>query len=262
MLLRTFSISLVFLIFGVAQDFPSLDINRDDTRITVTNFAPGSQGARSVPRNPNCREGFNTAVFYGPVEGFVETISQDAKLLSSVVIIETPNPQEGEDNSEQDRVELFNANLTFGRPPCIETREDLDEPIRLEQGRTTIFGSSLILEPEENIGDMTGPIELNRAAQGDSPALSADADEMAFNFDTEISVLKGNITVTSEDRVSNADELEFDEANGVAIMRGNPARSTQGSDFVEGNVIKYFLNNNDVVVIGGISGEINVDLED
>ncbi len=251
----------ILLLASQAQtnNAPKLDINRNDTQLTVSNLSLGSDGAKTYLSNRNCKEGFVSNIFYGPAEGFVETLSRDAKLISSVVIIETPD---NEDSENEERVELYNAqNLTFSRPRCIEEEERLDDPIRLEQGRTTILGESLILEPDNNVGDMKGPITLERAAEGESPSLSANSDELQFDFDTDLSTLSGNVTVTSEDRVSTADVLEYDEANGVAIMRGNPARSTQGEDFVEGTVIKYFLNNNDVMVIGGINGEIEVELD-
>lgn len=259
---QTFFVALsCFLAFVIAQK-STLDINRDDTKITITNNAPSSDGARSIFKLTQCKDGFTSTIFYGPVEGFVETLTQEARLISSVVVVEAPTDNADEENTEQDRVELYNANLTFGRPPCIDTEETSEDPIRLEQGRSVIFGERLVLEPEENVGDMSGPVKLEREAEGESPALSADADSLKFNFDTEISTFQGNITVTSEDRVSKADELEFDEVNGIAIMKGSPATSTQGNDSVQGEVIKYFLNNNDVVVIGGISGEIEVELDE
>lgn len=256
-------IAVVTILFIITRaqtsNAPKLDIDRDDTQITVTNLSLGSEGAKTYLSNRNCKEGFKTSIFYGPVEGFVETLSEGAKLLSSMVVIETPDTETADN---KDRVQLYNAsNVSFSRPRCIEEEERLDDPIRLEQGRTTILGESLVLEPDDNVGDMRGPITLERAAEGESPSLSAQSDELQFDFDTDLSTLSGNVTITSEDRVSTADVLEYDEANGVAIMRGNPARSTQGDDFVEGSVIRYFLNNNDVMVVGGINGEIEVDLD-
>lgn len=243
----------------LAQNNPTVSIKRDNTNIVITNLAPRSEGARTLPRNPNCKEGFDTGIFYGPVEGFVETLSQEAKLISTVVITEKPSGSN--DSEEAERVELFNADVTFNRPGCPEeiTRNP-DTNITLEQGRTTVTGKSMVLEPKENVGNMKGPVLLNRASAGDSPALEASSEELDFDFDTDTSVLKGNVTVSSEDRSSQADELEYDEANAIAIMRGSPAISTDSEGSVQGDIIIYYLDTNDVVVKGSLAGEINVDL--
>jgi lipopolysaccharide export system protein LptA len=251
------------LAFVLAQStLPTVSIKRDDTNIIITNRDP-SIDAVSRLGNKNCIEEKRLSVFYGPNSGFVETITNEAKLTSSIVFIEEPNSDEKDEDKKT--LEMFGGSLEFAdrraeKPLCPETIERSTEAtVTLEQGRTTVKGVKFFLDEGTNIGTMDGPIDLQRQADGDSPSLNAKADKLDFNVDTDLSTLSGNVTVTSEDRVSTADELEFDEKNGIAIMKGSPARSTQGNDFVEGEVIKYFLNNNDVVVIGGIAGEIEVD---
>ena len=263
MLKRLLATSLFFLIICSAQEgnrnIPTITIDRDDALIVIRNLTPNSDGGRTLPNLQRCNEEFNLGIYYGPAGDNVETTTDDTKIISQVVVTETPK---NEESGQQTRLEFYNETLTFGRPPCIESSEVVNENIRIEQGRSIILGSRLFLEADAEIGDMEGPISLERAAEGDSPALNAESDALQFNFDTEISTFSGNVKVTSEDRVSTADEFEFDEANGIALMRGSPARSTQGSDFVQGEVIKYFLNNNDVVVVGGISGEFDVNLDE
>lgn len=241
------------------QSFSGVEVivPRDDTEITVRNLDEG-EAARTYLNNKNCKEGFSTSIFYGPAEGFVNTLSEDAVLTSSVVFIETP---EGEGGEERERVELFNAELTFNRPRCAEEiTPQPGEKVRLEQGRTTVEGDSFVLEPKEDIGTMSGPVSLNRAADGDSPALQATSETLRYNFDTEKSVLTGGVQVTSEDRISEAEELEYDEENSVAVMRGSPARSTQGTDVVEGDTIIYYLDLNDVLVKGSVEATLEIDL--
>lgn len=256
-------IGLLFLLLAlvIAQNgnLPTVSIKRDDTDIVITNRDP-SADARSPLRNPNCKEGFRQSIFYGPNPGFVETITNETKLTSAIVIVDSPDT---EDNTNKDTLELFGGTLSFNRPRCPENIERSSEPsVTLEQGRTTAKGVRFFLDQGTNIGTMDGPVNLLRAAEGDSPGLSADAEKLEFNVDTDISTLSGNVTVTSEDRVSNADELEYDEKNGIAIMKGNPAKSTKGTDFVQGKLIKYYLNSNDVVVIGNIAGEIEIDTKE
>jgi lipopolysaccharide export system protein LptA len=72
--------------------------------------------------------------------------------------------------------------------------------------------------------------------------------------------------VTSEGRVSVATTLEYNEEEGIAILRGDrdkniPAKSTKGSDVLQGYTIIYYLDTNDVVVQGDVQGDIEVDLE-
>ncbi|MCA9839973.1 MAG: hypothetical protein KC422_23895 [Trueperaceae bacterium] len=244
------------LVFAQTSNLPTVSIKRDDTDIVITNRDPSAE-ARSPLRNPNCKEGIRMSIFYGPNPEFVETITEETTLTSAIVIVESPDETS---ESNKDTLELFGGTLSFNRPRCPETIERSEEAsVTLEQGRTTAKGVRFFLDQGTNIGTMDGPVNLVRAAEGDSPGLTADADSLEFDVDTDISTLSGNVTVNSEDRISTAEELEYDEKNGVAIMKGNPAKSTKGTDFVQGNLIKYYLNTNDVVVIGKISGEIEID---
>lgn len=249
-------IFLLAFVFAQSSNLPTVSIKRDDTDIVITNRDPSAE-ARSPLRNPNCKEGFRQSIFYGPNPGFVETITEETKLTSAIVIVESPDT---ENNDNSDTLELFGGSLSFNRPRCPENIiRSTEASVSLEQGRTTATGVRFFLDQGTNIGTMDGPVTLERAAEGDSPGLSADANMLEFNVDTDISILSGNVTITSEDRVSSADELEYDEKNGIAVMRGNPAKSSKGTDFVQGNLIKYYLNTNDVVVIGNIEGEIEFD---
>lgn len=254
--LSTLGALSLILGWALGQAGVEVVVPRDDNQITIRNLDE-SIDAKTYLNNKNCKEGIQTSIFYGPKAGFVNTLSEDAKLTSSVVIIETP---EGE-GEERERVELFNADLTFNRPRCPEeiTRKP-EEKVRLEQGRTTVTGESFVLEPEEDIGSMRGPVTLERVAEGDSPSLSAKSDELNYDFDSETSVLRGNVEVTSEDRISQAEELEYDEENSVAIMTGSPATSQDAEGTVQGEMIVYYLDSNDVVVKGDISAEIEIDL--
>ena len=73
-------------------------------------------------------------------------------------------------------------------------------------------------------------------------------------------MLRGSVVVTSEDRISEAEELEYDEENSIAIMTGSPAISRDAEGFVQGETIIYYLDSNDVVVKGDIAAEIEIDL--
>ena len=151
--------------------------------------------------------------------------------------------------------------MTLDRPGCIDSEQRIEKPsVTMVQGRTTVRGTRFFLDQGSDTGTMDGPIELERAAAGDSPALTASADSMQFDTQTRHATLLGNVKVTSQDRVTTADSLQLDEAAGVALLAGSPARSTKGKDVLEGSRLRYYLNNNDVVVLGKVHGDLEVNI--
>jgi len=161
--------------------------------------------------------------------------------------------------AEQQTLELFDGTITISRPGCIDTQDRVTTPsVTLIQGRTTVKGTRFFLDQGEDAGSMDGPIVLDRAAKGDSPALKATADSMTFDTQTRHTVLDGNVRVTSADRTTTASTLELDEKAGVAVLTGSPARSVKGQDVLQGNTLRYYLNSNDVVVLGNVQGDIQI----
>ncbi|MEJ2292405.1 MAG: LptA/OstA family protein [Deinococcales bacterium] len=160
---------------------------------------------------------------------------------------------------EEQTLELYDGTVTLSRPGCIESEKRSQEPsVTLVQGRTTVKGTRFFLDQGSDTGTMDGPIQLDRAARGDSPALTASADRMLFDTQSRQATLLGNVKVTSQDRVTTADSLQLDEAAGVAVLAGKPARSTKGQDVLQGDRLRYYLNNNDVVVLGAVKGDLEV----
>ena len=72
-------------------------------------------------------------------------------------------------------------------------------------------------------------------------------------------MLKGNVKVESDGRTSGAETLELDEEAGFAILRGKPAWSRNADGRVEGEVIEYDLDSNDVVVTSGVQGTFTLE---
>lgn len=173
------------------------------------------------------------------------------------------NPQqnlEPEKKAEKETLEMFGGSLEFTRTRCPEnTQASTAADVTVEEGRSTITGSKFFYNNATGIGDMAGPINLEREAKGDSPALTGTSDTMEFNVDEDLTILKGNVEVKSDGRVSKADTVEFDEQSSLAILLGNPATSNKDNDVVKGNVITYYLDSNDVVVDKNI--QANFELE-
>lgn len=250
-----------------AQTATTFTLKRDDTELVITNRALASQGARSIGNNRNCEEGVRLTVVYGPAPGRVETHVEDSLLTSHLAIIRTP--EGAEEGAGQETLELRDATVTFDRPGCPQEIIDAETPqVSLVQGRTTVTGTRFFLEREEDVGVLDGPVRLVRAAaasdaSGDSTAtdLVAEADSMRFAVGEQRATLSGNVRVTSDERLTSGDTLELDEEAGTAVLTGAPARSTKGSDVIEGNRLLYYLDTDDVVVLGNVKGELEVELE-
>lgn len=245
---------------AVAQTSTTFTITRDDTQLVVTNLGLAADGARTIGNNANCAEGQRTTIVYGPTADSVETRVEDAVLTSRLAVITTPTgAQEG---SGEETLELTGETVTFSRPGCLEERTAPAGPsVRLAQGKTTVVGTRFYLDRETDLGEMSGPISLERVAEAGGAPLRATADAMEFAVGEQRATLTGAVKVTSDDRTTTGERLELDEAAGTAVLTGNPARSVKGSDELSGNRLLYYLDSDDVVVLGNVSGTLEVDLE-
>jgi lipopolysaccharide export system protein LptA len=256
---------------------PTIEIKRKDRSIRVVNYAPDEEGGQSRLNIQSCQESdeeLRTSTFYAPTPSFIRTYVNEAVLTSSIAFsLRPPNVRNEageiiEDGGEKAKLELVGGTLKINEdtlcPEEIERTETAD--VTLKEGRTTALGANFLYDNNTGIGNMKGPITLDRVAEGDSPALNATSDTMEVNVDDDKTFLEGNVKVNSEDRVSEATTLEYNEEDGIAILRGDrakniPAKSTKGSDVLQGYTIIYYLDTNDVVVQGDVQGDIEVDLE-
>lgn len=243
-----------------AQSATTFSLQRDDTELIISNMALAASGARTIGNNRNCEEGQRLTIVYGPAPGHVETQVEDAVLTSSLAVIRAP--VEAEAGSEEESLELTDQQVTFSRPGCIEETEPVESPrVTLQQGRTEVVGSRFFLDSGADEGVMDGPIELTRGADEGGEPLTATADGMAFRVGEQQATLTGNVRVISEERVTTGDSLELDEEAGTAILVGQPARSVKGDDVLEGNRLLYYLDSDDVVVLGNVRGELEIELD-
>ena len=244
----------------LAQTSTTFTIKSDDAELVVTNLGLAADGARTIGNNRNCSEGERTTIVYAPAPGTVETRVEDAVLTSRLAVITTPDDAEA--SAGEETLELTGDGVTFSRPGCIDERSSAGGPtVRLVQGKTSVTGTRFFLDREADTGEMSGPIALERDADGGGEPLRATADAMEFAVGAQRATLTGNVSVVSEDRTTTGERLELDEEAGTAILTGNPARSVKGEDVLSGNRLLYYLDSNDVVVLGNVSGELDVDLE-
>jgi lipopolysaccharide export system protein LptA len=239
-----------------AQTFPSITIERENATFSITNRGNPTEGARSIPFLPGCEEGVKLLVYYGPGRQVETVINGDTRVTSTVVLI-----RQSEKSADQETIELLDSVAEFElRPPCLASLEDSEEAeVRLEQGRTTVRGRRLFLDQEVNVANMIGPIFLERSTEGSSPRVTAEADEFEFDLDSDQVIMVGNVRVQAGDRFSQADRLELNETEGMAVLTGYPARSTEGGSVLEGDRLLYYLDSNEVVVLGNVRGTFEID---
>ena len=238
-----------------------LRVPRGETMMVITNRALSENGKRTLGNLRTCSEGVLTSVFFGPPNDVEIVIDSETTLRSSVAIIERPA---GDDEAEgQETIEMLDGEVVFApRPPCPEEFIPAeDQLVSLQQGRTTIASTRFFLDRDVDVAQLDGPIDLERAPEGESESLNATAESMTYDLDSDLSTLTGNVRVVSGDRISEAETLELDEDAGLATLTGSPARSVQGEDEIVGDTLLYYLDSNDVVVLGRVQGTLEVDLD-
>ncbi len=260
--LSVFFVGLLGL--ALAQDAPltrsQLTIDRNDTEIRVVQNGRSDQGAEFIPSNPGCEEGQSLGVVYAPPPGFVETVVNDTRIVSTVALLRRPDEAEDEET-----LELFDGSLELDPATLCPTNvQRTEETITVTEGRTTTTGRTFFYNNATGIGDMDGPINLERVEEGDSPALTASSRDLAFNVDSDLTTLQGNVEVASDGRTSRSERLELDEETGFAVLTGSPATSRNEEGVVSGELIEYDLDSNDVVVRGegSVRASLDIDLGD
>ncbi len=247
-----------------AANLPSFELRRGDRPIVVKQTATDAEGGINITKGgSDCRKDRNISFFYAPNPKRIDTTVNKTRINSSVVLRTQPKEGGAEAQEEAD-LNFFGGSLGVDNDTLCPTniKRGGDPKVTITEGRTTVEGGPLVYRNSTGIGDMTGPVDLNRRASGESPALTSSSDRFSFNVDDDIQTLKGNVKVESDGRKSEADILELDEAAGFAVLRGNPAVSRNNESEVRGEVIEYDLDSNDVVVVGEVKGAFTLDLGD
>jgi lipopolysaccharide export system protein LptA len=243
---------------------PFFQLKREDRTIIVQQTSTDSEGGIFASRKGCRKPDYTLTTVYAPSPKYVETTIKDTVIKANIVLREQPPDSKDKKERGQDKaiLDMSGGTLEFDNdsvcPKNIKATATPD--VILKQGRTTITGSTFLYDNFKGLGNMKGPVSLDRIAEGDSPALKANSDNLDFNVDTDQKILTGNVKLESEDRVSEADKLEYDEDNSIAVLYGNPAKSTKGEDVIQGNVIVYYLDTNDVKIVGDVQGTLTVNL--
>lgn len=245
-------------------NLPSFELRRGERPITVQQTASDAEGGFSITRaGPTCRTDENLSFYYAPSPKQIDTTVDNTRIRSSIVF--RTQPKEG-GSEAQDRavLDFFGGSLGLNDETlCPQNLErDAQQQVVVTEGRTTVRGRSLRYENSNGLGEMTGPVNLTRHAAEDSPPLTGSAAFLVLDTDTDLQTFRGGVEIESDGRTSEADSFVLDEEAGVAVMRGNPARSRDEEGEVAGSVIEYDLDTNDVVVTEGVEGNFTLDLGD
>lgn len=278
---------------ALAQTANTVTLERSDATIRLVNEGRADEGARTLLNVRGCAadESVRTSTFYAPEGGVTARITQneggdETVVYAPLMTVQEPAATEGgsvateeaadgdegavpdgepsdgpAEGSDEATIEALDATTTFpGRPPCPEETVTAEDPsVRLVQGRTSVVGGRFFLDRGTDVATMDGPVSLTRSADEGGQDVEAQARSLRFDLESDRSTLSGGVTVRSGDRVSEADELELDEAAGLAILRGSPAVSRAGDDVVRGERLLYDLETNDVTVEGGVSATFDRD---
>lgn len=207
-----------------------------------------------------CEEGIVQTIFYDPDGGVQLEIGRTTSVQATAAILRRPQGQLTE-NDDESTIEMLDARLVFDeRPPCIQSVQHSEQQrVRLTQGSATILGTKFFLNRETRMAEVHGPILVERPLVEEPGTLTITADHLQYDLENEVSILSGDVLVTSPNRTSEAEKLVLDEENGVATLTGSPARSVEGRSSVEGERLLYYLDSGDVVVLGGLKGVLEID---
>ena len=235
----------------------SFELLREGRVTRVQQTASDQEGGIFASRTGCEEEGVSLTTVYAPKPRLVETTIGDTFITSNIVLREQP-----EGNQDAAVLHMSGGTLEFNEDTfCPENIEESAEPaVTLVQGRTTVNGVVLDYDNATGTGTMAGPVNLERSAEGDSPALTANSDALEYQQDGDALILKDNVKIESDGRISEADVLEYDEDNSIAVLRGNPASSRKGEEVLQGDVITYYLDKNEATVVGNIEVELEIDL--
>ena len=196
-------------------------------------------------------------VYYDVAPYFVH-INVDKNLIKAPIAFVTA--QDGGDG----KIEAYAGTATESKDEkaCLPDLKPDPKPgtVLVEQGKTKLTGSRLEYDRTTGIAEVAGPIVFERPQQND--ALKGTSDSIRIYVDDEKTVLEGNVTLTSKCRTSTAERVEYDDTKNRAILFGKPAVSKQvdGKGEIQGTVISYNLETNDVIVTetyGGVSGKFD-----
>ena len=243
---------------SAGEPLGSFRLTREERVILVQQFAPQADGGQFRTNVPNCEPDLRISTVYAPQPFAVVAQVAETSIISQVVLARFP---EGDDEGGE-TLTMFGGSVAVDDRfcPADQVRSGAED-VYILQGQTLVSGTELVYDNVSGLADLTGPVRLLRQAQSEGPEITASSESLVYDVETELSTLTGAVVVRSAERTSYADSLVLDEEAGVATLLGSPARSVLGEDEIRGNRLLYYLDTDDVIVEGAVTGTLELDLD-
>lgn len=118
---------------------------------------------------------------------------------------------------------------------------------RLQEERLELAAGTVVFHVESGAGEAEG--DVTATAKGESP-LSIFARRMTFERKEELSLTAWEARVEAQELHLKGKKLTYAEADGLMVMEGLE-EAVRGETRIEGEVLKYFLGENRLVIEGG-----------
>jgi lipopolysaccharide export system protein LptA len=232
------------------EEFPSsYSVERNEKSITAVRYGPNDKGVFEIcPAKEGDPEGLTRAVLSDEDPYRVHVTVNENIIRAAVTTIAKRENGDG-------HLEAFNGSVESvpdtGGEECIlpTVKPDLREgSVEVTQGRTRLTGQKLVYDESDGLAIVDGPITFTRPQKDD--ALNGTSERITINVDEETTFLEGDVVLKSRCRTSNAASVLYDDNAGIAILSGTPASTSEagGENAITGDVIRYNLETNDVVV--------------
>lgn len=91
--------------------------------------------------------------------------------------------------------------------------------VQVTRGRLVARGPGLAYSEASGLGVLSGPasIVIEANEEGEEPVL-IDADEVAFDVDTDLSTSRGNVHLVNGNQTADADQMVFEEERNLGVL--------------------------------------------
>lgn len=137
---------------------------------------------------------------------------------------------------------------------------------RVTRGRLEALGTAINYSESTGLGVMTAEeqveILIESTKEGEPPAF-IQADEATFNVDTDISISRGNVSLTDGAQFAQADEVTYEEGLNLAVLRKDDGRIVATREDEDGNiltisadeVLRFDTENDKLLAVGNVTIE-------
>jgi len=126
--------------------------------------------------------------------------------------------------------------------------------VEIVQGASQAFGQSLLYDNQKGLAYLKGPVDLQRS--GEHP-LQGSAQQLIYHLSTSELTLIGQVHLEQGGRVTQASSALLINQQNLAYLYGNPVTTKGQGEEVEGKVVRYNLDNGDVLVLEGVQAVFN-----